>query len=235
MHWSDLRSPYSAQLWKLEKKKECRCSILAFCFYKRVIINSQNITLENLTELAYPREQNGLNVFWIWLMWYLRGVRRPAARINQDFLFPMKWSAKSNSVRAIFPVWHMFNTFSRDILFSERGGLKIFMRPKREKQTTGQHKTYFPHFLWAITQIKPGKLKAFFLWNASINAVKKEQRDWGGMPHCCYFSCRPWPSYVWECLAVTKAHSLHAPRGGKRIPVVHWRPLRSLVPLYNLC
>lgn len=131
---------------------------------------------------------------------------------------------------------HVQHIFSRDILLVERwGGLKIFMRPKREKQTTWQHKTYFPHFLWAITQIKPGKLKAFFLWNASINAVKKEQRDWGGMPHCCYFSCRPWPSYVWECSAVTKAHLSHAPRGGKKISVVHWRPLRLLVPLCNLC
>lgn len=58
-----------------------------------------------------------------------------------------------------------------------RDALKIFVCPKRKKQTTGSTKPIFPYFLWAITQIKPGKLRAFFLWNASINAVKTEQRD----------------------------------------------------------
>lgn len=95
----------------------------------------------------------------------------------------------------------------------------------------------FPHFLRAVKQIKPGKLTAFFRWNASINTAKTKQRDWGGMLHCHYFSCGWWPGLFANAWQPQKHinNSLHAPSGGKRILVFHWRSLMLLVPLYNLC
>lgn len=102
----------------------------------------------------------------------------------------------------MLPVWCMFNmsSFETRILYTQvdplsillwgcaccsltvlwltkRDALKIFCLSKNKGTKDREHKTYFTHFLWAITQIKLGKLFFFSLWNAGRNCVKTEQRD----------------------------------------------------------
>lgn len=103
-------------------------------------------------------------------MCYIGGVR-PTAHVFQDFFFVYYYVICQILFWAVFLVWHMF-IFLRDILILEWEGLlwRFLCVKKERKRQQGRTKRISPHFLWAITQIKPEKLTFFFLWNDSINA-----------------------------------------------------------------
>lgn len=101
----------------------------------------------------------------------------------------------------MLPVWCMFNmsSFETRILYTQvdplsillwgcaccsltvlwltkRDALKIFCLSKNKGTKDREHKTYFTHFLWAITQIKLGKL-FFFPFEMQAEIVLKQSKE----------------------------------------------------------
>lgn len=55
--------------------------------------------------------------------------------------------------------------------------MKIFCLSKNKGKEDREHKTHFPHFLCAITQIKLGELDFFFPFEMQTEMVLKQSKE----------------------------------------------------------